>query len=223
MTLRDTGSSGYRGWTLLLLLSAASVILIASCSPGDLLTLLRCRFRIENTEDFLLTGIQLDSLEDLSASQLAEVLAVWSTGSCPVEFTLNVGIFNPNDGSTGPDIIPATLTSFAWDLYLDADSEEGFDTTWVASGVMSDPLEVPASGETVLLPLHISFDAVALMGEIGVMQFIDLALAIGGADSNLRTEDNLGRILVTAVPTVTTPLGDMTYQGTLSIGLDWVD
>ncbi|MBD3278705.1 MAG: hypothetical protein GF388_10425 [Candidatus Aegiribacteria sp.] len=204
------------------LISAAFVLMAASCSPTDPLTLLRCRFRIENTEDFSVTGIQLDSLNELSVSQIADVVAVWSSGSCPVDFTLNVGIFNPNDGSTGPDIIPAQLTSLEWDLYLDSESGTGYDTTWVASGLMADTLEVPGTGETVVLPLEIGFDAVALMGEIGVMNFIDLALAIGGIDSDLRDEEHLGRVLMVALPTVSTPFGEINYPGTLNIGLDWV-
>jgi len=199
-----------------------SVFLVA-CSPSDPLTLLRCQFRIENTEDFFLTGIQLDSLESLSAVEIAEVVAVWATGSCPVDFTLNIGIHNPNNGSTGPDIIPVTLTSLVWDLYLDGDSGIAFDTTWVASGTMNTPLEVPGSNETVLLPLDISFDAFALMSEVGVLDLIDLALAIGGINSSLRTSDHIGRMLVQAVPTISTPFGDMTYTGSLNISLDWVD
>ena len=198
-------------------------VLLLACSITDPLTLLRCQFRIENTEDFLLTGIQLDSLENLSVVQIAEVVAIWSSGSCPVDFTLNIGIHNPNNGSTGPDIIPVTLSSLVWDLYLDGDSETVFDTTWVASGTMSTPLEIPGANETVLLPLDISFDAFALMSEVGVLNFIDLALAIGGIDSGLRTSDHIGRMLVTAVPTISTPIGPMTYTGSLNISLDWID
>lgn len=198
-------------------------VLLMACSTTDPLTLLRCQFRIENTEDFFLTGIQLDSLENLSVAQIAEVVAVWSSGSCPVDFTLNIGIHNPNNGSTGPDIIPVTLTSLVWDLYLDGDSGISFDTTWVASGTMTEPLEVPGSQETVLLPLDISFDAFALMSEVGVLDFIDLALAIGGIDSDLRTGDHIGRMLVTAVPTISTPFGEMVYSGSLNISLDWIE
>lgn len=199
------------------------IVLLVACSPTDPLTLLRCQFRIENTEDFFVTGIQLDNLESLSVAQVAEVVAVWSSGSCPVDFTLNIGIYNPNNGSTGPDIIPVTLTSLAWDLYLDGDSGIAFDTTWVASGTMTGPLEIPGSQETVLLPLDISFDAFTFMSEIGVLNLIDLALAIGGIDSDLRDGDHIGRMLVTAVPSISTPFGEMTYSGALNISLDWVD
>jgi hypothetical protein len=209
----------------LIILSCFLVIslLFTACSPDDPLTLLRCRFRIENTEDFIVTGIQLDNLSSLSATQIAEVVAIWSSGSCPVDFTLNIGIHNPNNGSTGPDIIPVTLTSLVWDLYLDGDSGIAFDTTWVASGTMSQSIEVPGSDETVLLPLDISFDAVSLMSEMGALEFIDLALAIGGIDSDIRDGDHIGRMLVTAVPTISTPFGQMSYSGVLNINLDWVD
>lgn len=204
-------------------LSVLGVAFLVACSPDDPFTLLRCQFRIDNTENFYVAGIQLDSLENLSVEQIAAVVSIWASGSCPVEFTLNIGIFNPNDGSTGPDIIPATLTSLLWDLYLDGDSGDSFDTTWVASGIMSEELEVPGSGETVILPLDISLDAFVVMGAMGPLEFIDLALAIGGIDSGLRDEDHLGRVLVAAVPTITTPFGPMTYSGSLYINLDWVD
>jgi hypothetical protein len=211
-------------FTGLRFLSAAvlTVLLVAGCSPTDPFTLLRCRFRVESTEEFYVTGIQLDNLESLTPAQIAEVIAIWSSGSLPVDFTLNIGIYNPNDGYTAPDIIPATLTGFAWDLFVDSESGSTLDTTWVASGELAQPLEVPGSGETVVLPLDISFDAVALLGEMGTLEFIDLALAIGGIDSGLRDEDHLGRLLVIAEPTVTTAFGEMTYPGSLSINLDWV-
>jgi hypothetical protein len=200
-----------------------AVLLVTACNVTDPLTLLGCRFRIEGTEEFVVTGIPLDSLESLTPLQVAEVVAAWAAGSCPVDFTLNVGIFNPNDGSEGSTVIPVELSSFVWDLYLDADSGTNFDTTWVASGALNEPFDVPGSGETVVLPLEISFDAFVLLEELGPMQFIELALAIGGINSDLRDPEHLGRVLVVAEPTLSTPLGIYTYPGSLFINLDWVD
>jgi len=201
----------------------AGILLVTSCNPTDPLTLLGCQFRIESTEDFVVAGIQLDSLENLTPGQVLEVISLWSQGSCPVDFELNVGIFNPNDGSGGTTVIPVSLSSFLWDLYLDGDSGEAFDTTWVASGAMMEPFEVPGSGETVILPLDISFDALVVLGELGPVAFIELALAIGGIDSGLRDPEHLGRVLVVAEPTLSTPFGPYTYPGSLYINLDWVD
>jgi hypothetical protein len=201
----------------------AAVLGGLACSITDPLTLLGCQFRIESTEDFVVAGINLDSLGSLSPFQIAEVVAAWSQGNCPVDFTLNVGIFNPNDGSGSSTVIPVSLSSFLWDLYLDGDSGIPFDTTWVASGALNEPFEVPGSGETIVLPLEISFDAFVLLEELGPLEFIDLALAIGGLDSGLRDPDHLGRILVVAEPTLTTPFGPYTYPGSLFINLDWVN
>ncbi len=201
----------------------AAVLLGLACSVTDPITLLGCEFRIENTEEFVVAGIYLDSLESLTPLQIAEVVAAWSQGNCPVDFTLNVGIFNPNDGSGSSVIIPVSLTSFIWDLYLDGDSGVPFDTAWVASGALNEPFEVPASGETVILPLELSFDAFVLLEELGPLEFIDLALAIGGLDSGLRDPGHLGRILVIAEPTLSTPFGPYTYPGSLNINLDWVN
>ena len=201
----------------------AGTLLATACNPTDPLTLLGGQFRIESTEDFVLAGVQLDSLENLTPGQILEVISLWSQGSCPVDFELNVGIFNPNDGSGGTTVIPVSLSSFLWDLYLDGDSGEAFDTTWVASGALLEPFEVPGSGETVILPLDISFDAFVVLGELGPVAFIDLALAIGGVDSGMRDADHLGRVLVVAEPTLSTPFGPYTYPGNLYINLDWVD
>jgi len=201
----------------------AAALLGLACSVTDPLTLLGCEFRIENTEDFVVAGIQLDSLESLTPLQIAEVVAQWSQGNCPVDFTLNVGIFNTNNGSGSSTVIPVSLTSFIWDLYLDGDSGVPFDTTWVASGALNEPFEVPGSGETVILPLELSFDAFVLLEELGPLEFIDLALAIGGLDSGIRDPAHLGRILVIAEPTLSTPFGPFTYPGSLNINLDWVN
>jgi hypothetical protein len=209
------------------LLAAASFTLALaaglSCDLADPLAILGCQFRIDGTEDFSITGIYLDSLESLTATQVAEVVAAWAQGNCPVEFTLNVGIYNPNDGSGGSSVIPVQLSTFVWDLYLDTESGLNFDTTWVASGSLGQPFEVPSGGEDIVLPLDISFDAFTLLEELGPLAFIDLALAVGGIDSGIRDAEHLGRVLVVAVPTLSTPVGDYTYEGSLYINLDWVE
>jgi hypothetical protein len=189
----------------------------------DPLELLNCSFRIESTEDFVVAGIELDSLSELGVDDLAEFLSYWGSGVCPVDFTLNIGVTNPNDGSGGTGTFPATLSSFEWDLYVDADSDPGFDTTWVVSGSLAEPWTIPGDGETHLLVLDIGFDAFSLADIMGPMEFIELALAIGGIDSDLRDEDHLGRLLMRADVEVDTPIGPISYPGSLWIGLDWVD
>ncbi|MBD3370002.1 hypothetical protein GF402_06540 [Candidatus Fermentibacteria bacterium] len=201
----------------------SGLLALCSCDVTDPFTLLRCEFRVESTKDFYLAGVSLDSLESLSSSQVAQVLAAWAEGECPMDFTLNVGIRNPNDSSSAGMDIPATLTDFGWDLYLDTSDDGDFDTTWVCSGSLGSPFEVPEGGETVILPLDVAFDAFALLGSLDPMFVIDLALAIGGIDSDIRDPQHLGRLYIKTLPEFDTPLGPITYPSELLINLDWAD
>jgi len=204
--------------------AAVAIVILAgtACNPAALLTLFDCSFRVEGTSDFTLAGVPLDDLGSLSLEQLAQVAAYWADGECPVDFTLNVGIRNPNTGSGGSSETTATMVSFAWDLYLDTDEGDGFDTTWVVSGETLENLEVPGTGETVILPLGIGFDAFTMLEDVlDVPELVGLMLAIGGVDGDIRDGDHLGRLLVHAEPTFETPLGDIEYPGGLWIGLDW--
>jgi hypothetical protein len=205
------------------LLAAAAMLTACSCGLSDGYDLLRCSFRTEGTEDFVMAGIPLDSLGSLSAGQLAGALAVWQGGSFPVDFTLNVGIRNPNETTSSGVPIPAELTCFDFDLYMDTSEEGTTDTSWVFSGSLGEPLTVPEGGETEVLPLEISLDAFVLLEQLGPLRVIDLALAVGGIDSDIRDPQHLGRLWIQAVPEFETPLGPITYPGTVSINLDWTD
>ena len=204
-------------------LAAAGSMLVCSCGLSDAYNLLRCSFRSEGTEEFVMAGIPLDSLESLSTGQLAEALAVWGSGSFPVDFTLNIGIRNPNESTSSGVPVPADLTRFDFDLYMDTSEEGTVDTSWVFSGSLEEPLTVPEGGETEVLPLQISLDAFALLEQLGPLTVIDLALAVGGIDSDIRDPQHLGRLWVQAVPEFETPLGSITYPGEVSINLDWTD
>jgi len=201
-----------------------ALTLSAACNPAAFLALFNCAFRVENTDDFGVCGIQLDELDELTVPQMAEVIAYWVAGECPVDFTLNIGISNPNTGGGDTLETTATMVSFGWDLYLDKDSGKGFDTTWVCSGATAEHLTIPGTGETVILPLDIQFDAFTIFdGLMELPALVELLLAIGGVDSHLRDDEHLGRLLLHADPTFETPFGDIGYPGGLWVGLDWAD
>lgn len=210
--------------TTLIASVALLLALTASCNPLDLLALLNCSFRVENTADFTVAGIELDNLGSLDLAQMAQVVAYWANGECPVDFTLNIGIRNPNTGGGDTLETTATMVSMSFDLYLDTDSGEGFDTTWVVSGETLENLQIPGTGQTTLLPLGISFDAFTILdGVLDIPELVTLMLAIGGVNSDQRDEDHLGRLLIHADPSFETPLGDIAYPGGLWVGLDWAD
>lgn len=199
----------------------AIIALLAGCdSSGPLAFEFLC-FRIENTEQFAVCGIVLDSLESLTPVQVAGVISDWEQGDVPVDFVLNIGVRNPNDGIAGPLLSIATIVNLPWDLYMDESSDAGFDTAWVASGVLLDPVEVPGDSETVLIPLSISFDAMQVLESLGPLGFIDLVLAVGGIEGDTRDADHLGRLLLRAEPSVDTPFGTMEYPGGIWVWLDW--
>ncbi len=208
------------------LLAAACAAFAAascSCSITDPLGFADLSFRLENTEDFAVCGIVLDDLSGLDASQILQVVTYWAEGEVPVEMILNVGIRNPNDGSAGFLLAAATIVSMPWDLYLDPDDGAGFDTTWVASGEWLDPFEVPGDSTTTILPLAIGFDAVQVLSAMDALDFIGLALAIGGVDGDLRDYEHLGRLLLEIEPSIDTPFGTFSYPEPLGVRLDWVE
>lgn len=205
--------------------AALAVIAAASCSCSitDPLGFANLSFRLESTEDFTVCGIELDNLSELDASQMIQVVSYWAEGEVPVDMILNVGIHNPNDGSAGFLLAAATIVSMPWDLYLDSGDGAGFDTTWVASGEWLDPFEVPGDSMTTILPLAIGFDAVQVLSAMDALDFIDLALAVGGIDGDLRDDEHLGRLLLEIQPSIDTPFGSFTYPDPLGVRLDWVE
>jgi len=199
---------------------SALLLGLACDGSGPAIFQLLC-FRLEGTAQFIVCGIDLDSLDSLTPVQLSGVLAAWETGQVPVDFTLDVGVRNPNDGITGPLLSLAQIVDFPWDLYVDQSSGSGFDTAWVASGEILDPVDVPGDSETVIVPVAVSFDAVQVLDALGPLGFVDLVLAVGGIDGDTRDEDHLGRLLLRAEPSVDTPFGTMEYPGGIWVWLDW--
>lgn len=202
---------------------SASMMLLVSCNPADPFSLLNLSFRLENTEEFTVCGVEMDSLSSLDPLQIAEVLAMWAEGEVPVSMTLNIGVLNPNNGVGSVLLTAATIVDMPWDLYTDASDSEDFDTVWVASGQLLDPFEVPGDSTVAILPLEISFDAVEVLSVMDPLAFIDMVLAVGGIDGDLRDDDHLGRLLMRAEPSVETPFGPIEYPEPLWIHLDWVD
>lgn len=203
--------------------AAALALAACSCSITDPLGFANLSFRLESTDDFSVCGIELDELSELGAPQILQVVSSWAEGEVPVDMTLNVGIRNPNDGTSGFVLAAATILSMPWDLYVDSDESSGFDTTWVASGEWLDPFEVPGDSTTTILPLDISFDAVQVLSVLDPLDFISLALAVGGIDGDIRDDDHLGRLLLEIEPSIDTPFGTFTYPEPVGVRLDWVE
>jgi len=55
------------------------------------------------------------------------------------------------------------------------------------------------------------------------LDFISLAMAVGGIDGDIRDDDHLGRLLLEIEPSIDTPFGTFTYPEPVGVRLDWVE
>lgn len=205
------------------ILLTAAFLLLTGCGITDVLSFMNASFRVENTSDFSICGIDISELGSLSVSQAATVASYWLQGECPMDFDLGLGIRNPNTGESGLPKISITLTSLDYDVFMDAEEGPAEELIQVAEGLFTGQFGIGDDGLTAVLDLGIGFDAFQMLDILGPAGVIDLALAVGGIDGNIRDEEHLGRLSMFALPTIETPLGDMTWEEGFWVGLDWTD
>jgi hypothetical protein len=165
----------------------------------------RLKFRLNSVSDFTVNGINISnksSLRDFNVFDSAQLLNSVAKGSLPVSFNLNIEAKNPNDGGGFPrqDL---DIVDFKWRLIVD-DIE-------TLSGNIARPISVPGTGETTIFPITVQLDLYKFFKDRGFENIINLALAIGGKNSNL------SRIVLKAQPTHQTPIGKITYPGEIDI------
>lgn len=207
----------------ILLVLPVFFLLVTGCGVTDILSFAYASFRVENTTEFAVCGIDISNLGGLSFAQAASVAGYWIQGQCPMEFNLGLGIKNPNIGSSGLPSIPITLTTLDYDVFMDTIEGTGEDTVQVAEGLFSGAFGIGDDGEIAVLDLGIEFDGFQMFEILGPVGIVDMVLAIGGVNGDIRDEDHLGRLQMLMVPTIDTPLGEMTWEDGFMVGLDWTD
>lgn len=145
---------------------------------GAFLNLKRLQFRIDRVSDFRLGAIPLDRLErasQLNIQDMARLATLVQRRSLPVSFTLDLQVRNPNLSGSGQSqrAVPLFLRRLAWTLAID-------DRTTI-NGLLVQRLEIPASGDSLTLPLTLQLDLYQFFGERGFDDLLGLAFAIGGA------------------------------------------
>ncbi len=187
------------------------VLLLQGCvTLGDiaraLTSLKNLQFRLDNISDFSLAGIGLgpkSQLRDFSVSDGIQLLAAFRNRRLPARFLLNVEARNPNDGTGGTTRTVSTLTRFDWRLLID-------DQPTISGGI-DRALEIPGTGQTTVIPLRLELDLYEFFGERGYEDLLNLALALGGRGNDI------SRVALDALPSVSTPLGDITYPERITI------
>lgn len=177
------------------------------CSVYETLTnVSRLKFKVGAVNGFQINGVSLSGkskLADFNALDAIKLTAAFTQGSLPASFVLNVDAKNPNDGTGGYKKSDATIQNFKWRLFLD-DKE-------TISGELNEPLVVPGTGEVTTIPLKINLDLMKFFKDKGYDSIINLALALGGV------QGSSSRVTLYATPTVSSPLGNITYPGELKL------
>jgi hypothetical protein len=156
-------------------------------------------FAIGGTSDGRIAGVPLDrvrSYSDLRASDLLQVVAALQARQVPLSFTLHVDASNPDSNQ-----VAARLLRLDWTLWLE-DRE-------TVQGRLDREFVLPP-GRTVDVPIAVELD-LARFFEDNARDLVDLAAAVAGRGGSARN------VKLTARPTVSTPLGDLTYPDEITI------
>lgn len=184
-----------------------SFFTLYQCSLYQTITnLSRLQFKVGEVNSFRVNDLDISgksSLKDFNAADLLNLTSIFTQGKLPVSFVLNVDAKNPNDGTGGYARTDATLKSFKWRLFID-DKE-------TVSGDIASPVTVPGTGEVTKIPLRVNIDLLQFFKDQGFDRIINLALTLGGKNSST------SKITLYATPTVSTPIGNITYPGELKI------
>jgi hypothetical protein len=174
-------------------------LLAAGCATlQEIASLRQVDFSIGGTSDGRLAGVPLDrvrSYQDLRVTDLAVVLAAVRERRLPLAFTLHVDARNPDANQ-----VAARLLRLDWTLWLDERE--------TVRGRLDREFVLPP-GHTVDVPLGVELDLARFFGD-DARDLVDLAAAVAGRGGS-------SRLKLTARPTISTPLGDLTYPNDITI------
>ncbi len=197
---------------LVFILVIAGILITSASCVSDPVSMMGCHFRIESTSDFHLAGIDLSDLEELDVNQTETVTAALESGDCQVAFVVNIAARNPDN--TGD----VTIQDFDWDALVVA---QGLYKYACSGGITSSV--TLGDDETLLIPGALSFDAADMLyPDISAEGIIEMCLALGGKNRNLRDSDHLGRLTLEVTLAEDTPLGLILVVEPVTVGLDWV-
>lgn len=193
------------------LFALAGILLFESCAALDqmasyLANLKRLQFKVGGVRNFRLLGLDLSGkakIGDFAAMDALRLIDSYRTKKLPVDFVVDVLAVNPNDGTGGTTKTTSTLTGLECRLLIDDQP--------TVTGNIDEPIEVPGTGQESVIPIRISLDLLEFFGDKRYEDVLGLALAIGGRN---RTP---ARIALDARPTVSTPVGPITYPGRITI------
>jgi hypothetical protein len=171
---------------------------LGSCTTlQEVANLRNVQFDIDRVSGTNLAGVDVQrirSYDDLRGGDVARLASALARGEAPLTFTLHVGAENPAGNS-----VAARLVQLDWTLFL--------DETETISGIFNDT-RVIAPGASVDIPITMELDLVRLVGR-NIQDIVELAAAVSGQGTK--------EIALRARPTITTPIGPITYPSDITI------
>ncbi len=197
-------------WSLAVL-GLAGILSLTSCAALNdmakvLADLQQLKFKIAGVRDFRLLGIDIGGKAKLSDFNAADVLKLgqaYTAKKLPAELVVDVLAVNPNDGTGGTTKTTSTLTALECRLLIDGNP--------TVTGNIDQPVEIPGTGQESLVPVRLTIDLLEFFGTKTLTDLLNLTLALGGRNRSP------ARIALDAQPTVSTPLGPITYPGRVTI------
>jgi hypothetical protein len=195
----------------LAVLGLAGTLSLSSCATlNDMATVLanlqRLKFKIAGVRDFRLVGIDIGGkakLADFNAADVLKLGQAYTAKKLPAELVVDVLAVNPNDGSGGTTKTASTLTGLECRLLIDGSP--------TVAGNIDGPVEIPGTGQESVVPIRLTIDLLEFFRTKTLTDLLNLTLALGGRSGSP------ARIALDAQPTVSTPLGPITYPGRLTI------
>ena len=189
----------------------AGCLLSASCATlnnmaAALANLQRLKFKIGSVREFRLLGLDISAkskLSDFGATDILRVVQSYTAKTLPVSFVLDVLAVNPNDGTGGTTKTVSTLTSLECRLLIDGQP--------TVIGNIDNPVEIPGTGQESIIPMRLSLDLFEFFAGKRYEDLVALALTLGGRSGSP------ARLSLDAQPTVSTPIGPITYPGRVTI------
>ncbi len=166
----------------------------------------RCKFKLLGVSNVSVAGVNVagkTSISDFSLMDGINLTKAFTSKSFPTSMTIDVGATNPNDGTGGYPQTTATLVGFPWTLLVDGKQ--------TINGDIGGRPEIPGTGKTTTIPLITTLDLYKFFGDKGYNDVMNLALAIGGASGSA------ARLTLRGTPRVSTPLGDISYPGSIDV------
>ncbi|MFM7775052.1 MAG: hypothetical protein ACKO9V_09520 [Candidatus Kapaibacterium sp.] len=187
----------------LALSSCGSIKSIADALAG----LKRCEFRLSSVSDARLSGVTLADKRNLGdikpLTEGLELLQAYRNKQLTLDCIVNVLVRNPNTGQEGTRRADARIKGLDFRLLID-------DRVTVTGDILK-PLTVPASGESVTMPIAIRIDLMNMFRDKGYDEVVKMLLSIAGA------EGSAARLTLDIRPTVETPFGEMTYPDRIKV------